>query len=262
MNRYFIRDDDTSFFTKIEELNLAYSDLWEYGPISLALIPYAVETFEQGILGKQYQNKNKESFIGDNKSLVLYLKDLISENKISIMLHGYNHYYKPSNNPLKYPFGIPEFIYRNNQYDYIKKGKEALEETFNLEIKWFIPPSNSLTLETIKACDKLQLNIPMLYNLKNRFVSTLFSNPYNFVTNRLNLISNNNLPLRFNNHIEISCTSYTTATDFNSIYVAHKNNKIIATHYWEILKYPYLKKHILNDLEFYNHKIYSMNDIV
>jgi len=45
-----------------------------------------------------------------------------------------------------YPFGIPEFNHKKNQYEKIKEGKEALEKLFEIKIKWFIPPSNALTI--------------------------------------------------------------------------------------------------------------------
>ena len=38
---YFcIRDDDTSFFTSPDELELAYGEIMKHGPVSLAIIPF------------------------------------------------------------------------------------------------------------------------------------------------------------------------------------------------------------------------------
>jgi hypothetical protein len=132
---------------------------------------------------------------------------------------------------------------------------------FNVEIKWFIPPSNSLTKETIKACDELKLNIPLLMNLKNRLWEILKESPSALLQNRLNKISNRNNPLKIGNHIEISCVSYTTETDFDSTYVSNSLNKIISTHYWELIKYPEIKQKVIKNIKQYNGVLKSMNDI-
>lgn len=256
--KYFIRDDDASFFTTKKELFDAYHDIWIYGPVNIAVIPYVVKTEHHGIKEKYKQYANKEYFIGDNLEIVDYIKTLIIEKKVNIMLHGYNHYYMPCDDKA-YPFGIPEFIYTKHQYNKILKGKEALEKLFNIKIKWFIPPSNALTNETIQACDKLGLNIPQVFDLKKRKINTLLFKPQNIIINRLNKINNTNIPLIFSNHKEILCTSYTTNTNF--AVVKKKNNLVVATHYWELNKYEYIKKEILKDISLYGSKIYSMNEI-
>jgi hypothetical protein len=260
MKRYFIRDDDTSFFTTEEDLTRAYNGIWEYGPISLAVIPYCVYTEKNGNKEFFKQDNSKEYFIGNNKSLVSFLRNKIAENKVNIMLHGYNHYYYPLKSK-QYPFGIPEFIHSKNQYELIKRGKNDLEELFNVDIKWFIPPSNAVKAETINACDRLNLNIPLVLNLKDRFFSTLLNSPAAFIDNRVNRHSALNKPLLFRNHKEILCTSYTSVTDFDSSYVKKQENMVIATHYWELLEFPHLKNRIMDDLNYYEKKIFSMNCI-
>ncbi len=258
--RLFIRDDDTSYFTKVSELESAYNDIWKFGPINLAIIPYSVETFNQGELGSQYQN-HKEFFIGDNLELVEFIKLKIAEKKVNIMLHGYNHLYRIDKNQInKYPFGIPEFIYSENHFERIEKGKLALEKLFDVEIKWFIPPSNSLTIETVVACDVLGLNIPLVLNLKSRLFRVFLDNPFNLIQNRLNKITKQNSPLLFNNHKEILCTSYTSVTDFNKL-ISYKGNEVIATHYWEVNKFPNIKLEIYKELIRFNFKLSSLNDL-
>lgn len=260
--KYYIRDDDTSYFTSPDELIRAYEKIWIYGPVNLAIIPFSVKTFNHGVKGKFYQDLTNQYFIGDNEELVAFLKKMINENKVNIMLHGYNHAYLPCSNNLLYPFGIPEFIHSVNQFERIKEGKEALEKLFDITIKWFIPPSNALTLETINACDSIGLNIPLLYNLRKRFFSTLYNNPFAFIINRINLYSNNNFPLTIDNHKEILCTSYTSITNFNKSCNRIYKNKVIATHYWEVNQFEYIKNKIIHDIENdYNYSIRSMNEI-
>lgn len=259
---YYIRDDDTSFFTSPDDLISAYENIWIYGPVNLAVIPFTVKTYNFGQKDIYSQDLSREYFIGDNKNLVIFLKRLIKEKKVNLMLHGYNHAYLPHNDKDLYPFGIPEFIYTNNHFNRIKLGKETLEKLFNVTIKWFIPPSNALTLETINACDRLNLNIPLVYNLKNRFTETLFNSPLAFIINRMNLCTNNNFPISIGKHKEILCTSYTSNTDFNSAYCRFLKNKVIATHYWEVNRYQHIKNRIIEDIQNeYNCCIKSMNEI-
>jgi len=42
MSLFAIRDDDTSFFTRPEELEAVYRSLWGQIPISLAVVPFTV----------------------------------------------------------------------------------------------------------------------------------------------------------------------------------------------------------------------------
>jgi len=90
---YYIRDDDTSFFTSPDELVEAYEKIWIYGPVNLAIIPYCVKTFNNGQENNFFQDLSTQFFIGDNKKLVVFLKRMINERKVNIMLHGYNHSY-------------------------------------------------------------------------------------------------------------------------------------------------------------------------
>ena len=46
--RIAIRDDDTCFFTRPEELEAVYAPLGEWLPVSLAVTPFAVEAFHLG----------------------------------------------------------------------------------------------------------------------------------------------------------------------------------------------------------------------
>ncbi len=258
--KLFLRDDDTSYFTKVSELEKAFEGIWDYGPVNLAIIPYAVETFNQGLLNEQFQTQ-KEFFIGDNLELVEFIKNKIKEGKVNVMLHGYNHYYKKASVESNiYPFGIPEFIYSENQFERIKKGKIALEKLFDVQIKWFIPPSNSLKIETLIACDNLKLNLPLVLNLKKRLFYVIFDNPINFFVNRYNKFTLKNFPLKFKNHKEIMCVSFTSATNFNNK-VQYSGNEVIATHYWELNRYPSIKNELIKELKRFNFELHSMNDI-
>jgi len=89
-----IRDDDTSFFTKPEELLEAYQSLWARKiPVSLAVIPFSVQFFQCGGFDRLYQAL-EEKPLHENTTLVDFLKDRIGSGNIHIMLHGINHLHK------------------------------------------------------------------------------------------------------------------------------------------------------------------------
>ena len=95
--------------------------------------------------------------------------------------------------------------------------------------------------------------------MKERRFTSLLLNPKNLILNRLNKFIHENYTLNFSNHKEILCTSYTSVTNFKN--VKKNRNMVIATHYWEVNKYPGIKNEILNDIEEYGKRIFSMNEL-
>jgi hypothetical protein len=256
--RLFIRDDDTSYFTTPDELESAYNGIWEKGPISIAVVPFDVKTVGRGDVVKYKQNPSVEYPIGENKALVASIKQLIKENKLYIMLHGYNHFYKPIVSD-KYPFGIPEFEYRTNTIDYLKKGKDYLEDLFHQEIKWFVPPSNAMNTEAIESCDKLNLNIATSIGIKKRKIN--YHSLLNYFAIKHAKSKRVNYAFKYGNHYELSTTSFTKVADYQKIRQEHPlDNFIVATHYWEINENKYIK----DELDYYTKqvtKIFSINEI-
>ncbi len=155
--KFAIRDDDTCYFTTPEDLKNAYGDLWGKIPISLAVIPF-VKARKAPYIPKEYWNTGKEYPIGENDELVSFLKREIKKGNVSIMLHGYNHEYYPQ----------PEFVAGKNLKEKIIKGKRYLEELFEVEIRTFVPPSNTMSKEAIKAVKECSLNLLYYPTPKNR----------------------------------------------------------------------------------------------
>lgn len=245
--RLYIRDDDTSYFTRPEELQQAYGDVWHKGPVSIAVIPFDVPTEGRGDIRIFKQDASREFPVGRNRALVDFIKDKMKENKLYIMLHGYNHVYDMSD-PVRFPFGIPEFVYRKSPFEYIKKGKDYLEEVFGQEIKWFVPPSNSMSQEAIDSCGKLGLNIATSIGLGARKKSLTAVFNYFYIryakSKRLAPV------LTYGDHYELLTTNFNKVSDFARIrYLYPKDKLIIATHYWEINQHDVIKSEILNYIE-------------
>ena len=87
--KFAIRDDDTAYFTRPEELERAY-DFLEKGPVSLSVIPFAVPCHEKGV--RPYGEDIPFGYypVGENPELVSYLR----KNDYDLMLHGYSHEYR------------------------------------------------------------------------------------------------------------------------------------------------------------------------
>jgi hypothetical protein len=88
---YFrVRDDDTSFFTTPDELECAYGEATQWGPVSLAVIPYCRAGLSKGVPGK-FRGRWSTHPLHENGALVRYLRAGVSEGRFEIMLHGYYH---------------------------------------------------------------------------------------------------------------------------------------------------------------------------
>ncbi|MCD6528137.1 DUF2194 domain-containing protein [bacterium] len=163
--KVILRDDDTCYFTKPEELKKAFGKIWDFAPISVAVVPFVGGSLKS-VVPKEYWGTNKLFPIGENKELVKFLKKLLREKKICIMLHGYSHQ--------DYPKG-PEFVAGENLYQKVKEGKEYLENLFETKITTFVPPHNSLSEKGWKAIVENGLNISGIHNFP-RF--TRLKHPY------------------------------------------------------------------------------------
>lgn len=151
-----LRDDDTKYYTSVEELKLAYGEFWNNIPITLATIPFAhgscekilemekkysgdfyskTREWEQKASAKELTEYVKVKPIGENEELVNELKRLVQSGMIEIAQHGVNHKYNE--------FG-PEMISNRMGYVQIREAHEYLEKLFDTKITTFIPPSNTI----------------------------------------------------------------------------------------------------------------------
>ena len=88
--QFCIRDDDTSFFTSPEQLEQAYGELSQWGPISLAVVPFHRAGTSKGVPEK-YRGRWSVHPLHENRSLVEYLRGGIAAGRYEVMLHGYYH---------------------------------------------------------------------------------------------------------------------------------------------------------------------------
>jgi len=195
-----LRDDDTNFFTSVDDLRTAYGKILGQIPITFGVIPFIhgssilmdsvdplfiikndnnVSSIKK-IIKNQYFNLNAKinqltdkdisSFssvypIGFNKELTIFLKSLILENKIEIAQHGVFH---------RYNLHGPEMISKNISFSHIQEGMFYLEKLFHVKIKTFIPPSNTIDEKCALAVNKLGMNLFSSESIK-------FENKFNYI---------------------------------------------------------------------------------
>lgn len=148
-----IRDDDTSFFTKPQELEAAYDFITE-GCVSLSVVPFAFPYHKQSKpYGDGYEYKERD--IADNPELVEYLKRNIAERRYSVMLHGSTHEYREIDGVWK-----AEMIWKDSETinREMSAGKKHLIDLLETDVDVFVAPSNAVNQKAIDAVEKNGLN--------------------------------------------------------------------------------------------------------
>lgn len=191
-----LRDDDTNFFTSVEELHSAYGSYWGKYPITLAVIPFAHGS-ERKILDVEYPYERKfENLrqwelnasatelteyhkvhpIGENRCLVNELSSLAAKGMVEIAQHGVYHRYTE--------FGA-EMLGDRMSFTALRDGKEYLERVFGVKVKTLIPPGNVIDLTVIDYMNLLGLHLFTSGRIrsKNRWetIKTYMKHPESFI---------------------------------------------------------------------------------
>jgi Uncharacterized protein conserved in bacteria (DUF2334) len=139
---YFcVRDDDTSFFTAPEELERAYGEVTEWGPISLAVVPFHRAGTSKAVPEK-FRGRGSIHPLQENRPLVEYLRTGVSKGRFEIMLHGYHH---------DEPSGRAEFLVGNDLTQKVADGRKYLEDLLGATIRVFVPPHNTIGPQGLRA---------------------------------------------------------------------------------------------------------------
>jgi hypothetical protein len=139
---YFcIRDDDTSFFTSPEDLERVYGEVSQWGPISLAVVPFHRAGTSKAVPDK-FRGRWSVHPLHENQPLVDYLRTGISTGRFEIMLHGYHH---------DEPDGRLEFASGAHLAQRVADGRKYLEDLLDTTIRVFVPPRNSIGRQGLRA---------------------------------------------------------------------------------------------------------------
>ena len=139
---YFcIRDDDTSFFTSPEDLERVYGEVSQWGPISLAVVPFHRAGTSKAVPDK-FRGRWSVHPLHENQPLVDYLRTGISTGRFEIMLHGYHH---------DEPHTRFEFAGGAHLAQRIADGRKYLEDLLGTTIRVFVPPRNTIGRQGLHA---------------------------------------------------------------------------------------------------------------
>lgn len=139
---YFcIRDDDTNFFTQPEELEKAYGQITEWGPVSLAVIPFC-RTGDNKAVPLNRRDSWSVHPLHENERLVAYLREKVSAGCFEVMLHGYYH---------DEPGGVREFEGGDDLERKVRSGRKYLEDLLETTIRVFVPPHNAIGRQGLRA---------------------------------------------------------------------------------------------------------------
>ena len=165
-----LRDDDTNFFTTVEELRTAYGPLWGTTPVTLAVIPFAhgserkifdveipyekkfhnLRQWELNASAEELSEYHKVHPVGDNKELVDEISTLAAEGKVEIAQHGVFHRYTE--------YGA-ELLGDRMSFAMLRDGKEYLEKVFGCGVHTLIPPGNVIDLTVIDYMNRLGMHL-------------------------------------------------------------------------------------------------------
>jgi predicted deacetylase len=237
--RFAIRDDDTSYFTSPDQLERVYGAIWDDVPVSLAVVPFHATT-KSGSVPAELWSGNREYATADNDTLVRYLRDQIRENRVSVLLHGYNH--------KNYDDGF-EFQVGEHLFDRIVKGKFELERLFGVTVQTFVPPHNALSRRGLEAVDQSGLNVLgsfLSFSPKQRPWDRATLGNYLKVWRYRRRTGRGRhdrmvypAPLRYANHSELGCHALIPGTSLASLTRGFDEARqeggdfCLATHYWE-----------------------------
>jgi predicted deacetylase len=229
---FAIRDDDTSFFTRPEDLTRVYGGIWDEAPVSLSVVPFQGRTKTKAIPPGYWTAGTELYPIGDNRELVAFLREQKTRGRISIMLHGYSHVDGPDG----YEFESQSDLERK-----VREGKRYLEQIFDTSVRAFVPPHNRLSLNGYLAVTNAGLDIVQIVHF---FAARPFTARYLPHLARLlwaKRIWKQRYPyvLDFGTHCEVAHHSLTPSVSFETLAkdleFCHRRRGVfvVATHYWE-----------------------------
>ena len=154
---FCVRDDDTSFFTTPEELEQAYGEISQWGPISLAVVPFHRAGTSKAVPEK-FRGRWSVHPLHENGALVQYLRAAISQGRFEIMLHGYHH---------DEPSGRAEFSDGDELIRKAADGRKYLEDLIGTPVRVFVPPHNTIGRAGLRAIVAANLHLGCVAGLRS-----------------------------------------------------------------------------------------------
>jgi peptidoglycan/xylan/chitin deacetylase (PgdA/CDA1 family) len=161
--RFAIRDDDTCYFTRVDQLEKVWGSILPYIPVSLAVTPFAVESFHSGDIERFYQGNTPQALDG-NPELVDWLKARMRDGSVSVMCHGYTHEYLRVSPRRR----LQEYVWK--PYERLaletRQSKSYLERVLPARVSTFVPPGNAISRAGLEAVQPYYPNVLTSFSLR------------------------------------------------------------------------------------------------
>jgi len=146
---FCIRDDDTSFFTRPEDLERVYGQATGWGPVSLAVVPFHRAGTSRGVPEK-WRGRWSVHPLHDNRELVEYLRAGVAGRRFEVMLHGYHHDEPDS----AFEFGTGPGLTQR-----VRDGRHYLEDLLGTRVRVFVAPRNAIGRRGCRALSREGLHL-------------------------------------------------------------------------------------------------------
>jgi hypothetical protein len=150
--RFAIRDDDTSYFTRPEDLEQVYRHIWDSHPVSLGVVPFH-GCARSGAIPEVLWSGEEAFPLDGNPALVSFLKGAIEKGRVSILLHGFDHVDRQGHPEFSSDLGRDELARR------LAHGRRYLEDLLATTINTFVPPHNEMSPAALGAIEELALDV-------------------------------------------------------------------------------------------------------
>ena len=239
MVKLAIRDDDTNFFTKVEDLEEVYKEFNGF-PISFAIVPHIMDVSTKGNCPDTKGNSVPRD-IDKNQELCNWFREKYANKECDILLHGISHQYKIDGKNR-----FPEMIWRVNQGTLVSdlaKAKKYLEDTLKCKISVFVAPSNMIAKKCLDAVIANNMNfsgiIPISFQRKITIMNMIsyFKRLFCRITTKLTYPG----VLKYSDHLEINACSLRSSSYLKAMYLyCEKKNLPMAinVHYWHLRDNP------------------------
>lgn len=244
--RFAIRDDDTSFFTKPEDLQQAY-DFVDKGPVSLSVVPNTVPVHRDDVFPYGEDLPFGTYPIRNNSELVSFLKNGCADGKYEILLHGFSHEYHKINGQW-----TAEMLWKDADRiaDELARGKAELEALFSSDIKVFVAPNNKINAKGIAAVETLGMDYSGIIMKNDRAFSARYL--LNFIR-RWTVRAVDHVPipgvLNYGKHKELVAYTLDSTERLRREYTLSKKFHapfVVYTHYWQLNRDPNVKEMLEN----------------
>lgn len=233
--KFAIRDDDTCYFTKPEDLQEAY-DFLTQGPVSLSIVPRTVPYHSRGS-APYGEHPAGEYPITDNPALCAYLRQQIAAGRFDPLLHGYSHEYRQADGQW-----TAEMLWKDEARlrQELSAGRQLLEETLAHPVNVFVAPNNKIDQKGIAVLEELGMDFSGIIQHRDRKVTPAYLKNYvkRWSCRAIHGVQYGGL-LDYGRHRELAALTLDSFSRLQKAYVLCKKNHwpfVVYTHYWTLTK--------------------------